>query len=213
MKQLQFIVFCFAALILTTSSFAQQNGRREQPNGRNFQQTEKKEEPKRLSAKEIAKYQTEQMNHELSLTEKQYKKIYKIYLADAQAAESNASQERNGSMGRPPMGGGMSQMGGGRSSMGQGGQSMGQGRQSMGQDGQSMGQDGQSMGEGRPSMQNGDNTENHLDLEKLAAKKEAKIKKILTPEQYVLWIGIEKEKQRKEFWDMKPMPAPEKRVK
>ncbi len=38
-------------------------------------------------AEEIAKQQTDTMSKDVSLTEKQYKKIYKVYLSNAQVIE------------------------------------------------------------------------------------------------------------------------------
>lgn len=122
------------------------------------------------SAKEI----TDMMQKELNLTDKQYKKIYKLYLKEQKKMVEQIGQRPEGNF--PPGNGERPQ--GPRPLMG--GQHDGPGRP----------------GE-RPDMKGprpGDNSE----LEELREKNEKKLKKILTDEQYAKWQKTKPQKPSKE---------------
>ena len=74
----------------------------------------------------IAKRRTDEMDSALELSKKQYKKVYKLYLAQEQTRAKNGSAMRPAEGGRPPQGGmhgGPSQrMGGAPGHMGGGGE-------------------------------------------------------------------------------------------
>ncbi len=115
----------------------------------------------------IAKHKTEKMNRDLQLSEKQYKKVYRLFLQEEKSRSQNASSMR------PPMGeGGMPPMGGGRPPMGGGTPpqrpDMGGGRPPQMGQGQHPGMPPMGMDDGRES-------------EERIAKK---LKKILTEQQY-----------------------------
>lgn len=127
------------------------------------------------------------MNSELKLTEKQYKKIYKIYLKEENARKEAMSA---GPMGMPPMGGPGGSRGGGRPPHGgmhggpQGGFGGGQpdgGRMMQGE--------GQGMPEGFPAMEKPVAKVGGKDIEsdEYMDAREEKFRKILTPEQYSRW--------------------------
>ncbi len=132
---------------------------------------------------------TNAMKKGLSLTDKQYDKLYKLNLKEQRELFGNKQQARQGGPrsggqgmgGRPPGGGG--QMGGGM-----GGGRMGGGQPPMG-GGQRPSMDGE--GQGMPGGAAKEKTEK--DLQKAAAKKEKKIKKILTNEQYEKWQNMSAE--------------------
>lgn len=82
-----------------------------------------------------AKKRTDEMDRLLNLTEKQYKKIYKLYLKEEKEkiekmfSRSGGQPPMNGErrpmgMGQPPMGGGRPPMGGNRPDFGEGGPMM-----------------------------------------------------------------------------------------
>ena len=134
------------------------------------QEQEKKQLPREVpSPEKAARKMTDRMKEELQLTDKQYDKLYKLNLKEQQEHFATMTERGNGQrplMGsrpgrggaRPPMDGGM-------------GPGMGGGRPPMGAPGE------------RPVMEK-DNVEK---MQKAAAKKEKKIKKILTAEQYAKW--------------------------
>lgn len=118
----------------------------------------------------IATQQTDQMKKLLQLTDKQYKKIYKLNLKEQKdrfkAMQSSDSQRSP--MGGPRMGGERPPMGEGEPPMMGGGDFSGPGR----------------MG-GGPMMNRNNNS---ADSQKKSAEaKEKKIKKILTKDQYEKW--------------------------
>ena len=122
-----------------------------------------------LNPEKVATQMTDQMNKLLQLTDKQYKKIYKLNLKE-QKAFFKAMQNSDGQ--RPPMGEGHG-MRGGRPPMGGGQPPM-------------MGEGGFPGRMGGGPMMNKDS--NSADSQKKAAEaKEKKIKKILTKEQYEKW--------------------------
>lgn len=144
--------------IMTISGFA----------SKSFAQTpEERPHFESRSPEQIANRMTEQMNKQLQLTDKQFKKIYKLNLKEIKAKEKSMSKKGPGMNGphvgmrhRPPMGEG----------------------------GHSMGMKGE-----RPSM-HGPMGEHPMpahktpnELLKEAQKKESKLKKILTPEQFSKW--------------------------
>lgn len=122
-----------------------------------------------LNPEKVATQMTDQMNKSLQLTDKQYKKIYKLNLKEQKAffkAMQNSGDQR------PPMGEGPGRRGG-RPPMGGGQPPM-------------MGESGfpGRMG-GGPMMRKDTNSADSL--KKTAEAKEKKIKKILTKEQYEKW--------------------------
>lgn len=121
-----------------------------------------------------AQKETDRLKEALNLTDKQYKKVYKLLLKEQRELLKNSTQ-------RPPMMGGE----GGR--------------------GPRPSHDGgmPPMGEGRPegmrhSMDDGDSKSgNAEEMQKRIAKKNKKMKKILTEAQYDQWLGM----------SQKPMPG------
>lgn len=128
-----------------------------------------------------AKRITEEMSKELGLTEKQYKKVYKVILKEQKTLVENSFGQN-----RPPMMPGGPEAGG-RPMMGNPGE-----RPPMG-----MGPGG-GMPSQRPPRMDEDQAEV---LEKARKTKEKKLKKILSDEQYTQWQEMQ---QR----NMKPGKAP-----
>jgi len=135
--------------------------------------------PKQRTPEEIAKAEADMMKAELNLTDKQYKKVYKLIKKDHEYRQSQ--MENAFAEGMPPQGGmpgGMPQGGmpGGMSGGMPGG--MGGGRPPMGEMGQMPRPEG-----GQPGMKPLEDivTEEYLE------KQENKLKKILTEEQYSKW--------------------------
>ena len=163
MKRNMKLIGLAACLISCTSlAVAQEN-----PEPQERQQHEQRLPREVLNPEKIATQMTDQMQESLQLTEKQYKKIYKLNLKEQKEhfkAMQNSGEQRPpmggpGMRGRPPMGGGEPPM------MGEGGFPGG-------------------MGE-RPMM---NKEQDSADAQKKAAEtKEKKIKKILTTEQYEKW--------------------------
>lgn len=124
-----------------------------------------------LSPEKAAQRMTDRMQKELQLTDKQYKKVYKLNLKEQKKIFS-ARQEGAGM--RPPMGA-RPGMNGERPPMpmGEGGMmpGMGGGRPPMG-------------GPGAPRM----GKDVAEEMQKAAASKEKKLKKILTDEQFAKWL-------------------------
>lgn len=155
-----------------TCGFAPVQAQEQQPD------PEQKQLPREIpSPEKNAQRMTDRMKEELQLTDKQYKKIYKLNLKE-QKKMFEAREE--GGMQRPPMGerpdrGDARPFGDG--GMGPG-PNMAGGRPPMGGPG----------GPGAPRMTR-DSAE---ELRKAAASKEKKIKKILTEEQYAKWQEMNK---------------------
>ncbi len=151
--------------------------------------------PERLSSEEIAARLTDEMAATLDLTEKQYKKLSKFNVKDQQELES-----LRGGFGGPGMGGpgGPGGPGGGP---GMGGPGMGgpggPGGPGMGGPGGRPGMGGPGgPGQGGPGMgpQGGPQGMPDLsDLEEYWAKKEKKLRKILSDEQFEKWYGLHPE--------------------
>ena len=148
-------VILFAAALLI--SFAAANAQEQSP------QDMKGERPQRqqLKPKERAKANADSLNALVQLDEKQYKKVYKIFLEEANSM-SDLFPNRGGGQ-RPPMGGGRP-----------GGFSGGGGRPPMGQ--------GQMMGGPNGQMKSIPERINEI-----REKREKKLKKILTEEQYQIY--------------------------
>jgi hypothetical protein len=157
MKRNMKLIGLAACLISCTSlAVAQEN-----PEPQERQQHEQRLPREVPNPEKIATQMTDQMQESLQLTEKQYKKIYKLNLKEQK--EHFKAMQNSGEQ-RPPMGGpGM--RGGEPPMMGEGGFPGG-------------------MGE-RPMM---NKEQDSADAQKKAAEtKEKKIKKILTTEQYEKW--------------------------
>ena len=141
------------------------------------QPLEKKGPQKHLSPELIARRKTEQMDKLLQLTEKQFKKIFKLNLKEAKSIEA---QRKGRHEGMPPMPGMGSKHLSDRPPM---------------------------RGEGRPPMDDhfrgrGDMNRPHPEapkdpetLKKEAQKRDKKLKKILTKDQYNIWIEHQKKDQ------------------
>jgi len=175
--------FVFAALlVITTASAQQDNGFRADSLQANGPKMHQKAIP---SPERNARMETNKMNKQVGLTDEQYQKVYELNLKEQKKLFANANPGKggfpqgNGMMGggRPPMGGGPGM--GGDPRMG-GGPGMGGGMQMMG---------------GRPDMDNFANRPKApVDMQKLMARKEKKLKKILNAEQYTKWQKAQDER-------------------
>ena len=126
---------------------------------------ERPQRPERLSPKEKAERRTDEMHKVVNLTEKQYKKIHKIYLKEENAKSASMSMP----MGMPP--GGMGGFSGGGFP---GGPAAG---------GPPAGMFPGGFGEmSKPTVGGME-----LDSDEYIDSREEKFKKILTPEQYSAW--------------------------
>lgn len=172
---------------------------------------------RRPSAKQIAEAQSKRMAKELNLSEKQYKQVYSLNLEEQNLRERLMKSGPMGprpdgtgpGMGGPGMGGpggpGMGGPGGpgmGRPDMrgpGNGGPGMGaqgnggprrdnQGAAGPGKDFSGKGQPGMGPHNGRPQMTD---IEDHAEMQKFRQKKEKKLRKILTKEQFDRWEAME----------------------
>lgn len=122
-----------------------------------------------------ARRQTDEMDRVLNLTEKQYKKIYKLYLKEEREKLKlkfgGKPMGREGEHPMPPMDGGYPQMGGGQS-----------------------GELGPALMGGRPPMLPQAHEAKHFEEEAERLKKiEKKLRKILTEEQYAVWLTMKPE--------------------
>jgi hypothetical protein len=163
-------------LFVSTNSYAQ-----------NFSQ--EKQHAQTLDPKNMAKQLTDQIDNLVNLSEKQYKKIYKINLTAFKSQINNMSAGRSMGQGGP-------NMGGGRPMMGQGAPAMGQGEPGMGQGSSGMGGGMSQMGE----MNEERSKQIKEDIDEARAKKAKKYKKVLDAQQYQKWMQFENEKMEKEFW-------------
>lgn len=150
------------------------------------------QQEKQAPAKEIpnpekaARKRTDEMDKVLNLTEKQYKKIYKLNLKEEREKLEALIGRGDKGAGRPPM------MGGGRPPM------MGGGQPPM------MGGRG-----GHPMMRPSDDHEKMKeDIEKRAEKKMKKLRKILSDEQYDLWLTMKPKQPAPHPMPEAGMPAP-----
>ncbi|WP_443934468.1 DUF4890 domain-containing protein [Phocaeicola plebeius] len=135
---------------------------------------QKKEVP---NPEKAAQRRTDEMDKALNLTEKQYKKIYKLFLKEEKEKVEAMMQRHPGGMnGQPPMGG-RHPMGGGRPPMGGGMPPQGGGFPGMG---------------GFPEgMSPEERMKEHAEkMQKEQEKREKKIRKILTEEQYATWQTV-----------------------
>ena len=146
------------------------------------EKVQKKEVP---NPEKAAQRRTDEMDKALNLTEKQYKKIYKLFLKEEKEKVENMMQRHPGGMdgqppmgGRPPMGGGMPPQGGGFPGMG-----------------------------GFPEgMSPEERMKEHAEkMQKEQEKREKKIRKILTEEQYATWQTVKPQPQV-----LPPMPEGER---
>ncbi|MCC8034631.1 MAG: hypothetical protein LIO77_01700 [Rikenellaceae bacterium] len=159
--------------------------------------------PRPKDAEEIAKEKTDMVAGELGLDEKQYSKVYKLYIA--QAREMTGSIKSAGfpegmPAGRQPMRGGPTAVG--RSGP-RGGMSPGGGMRSR------SGPDGISGHEnGIMPPENMKAPGIYEEPEKKIRKREKKMKKILTAEQYTGWIELENEMRYRTLRDAFMNPEP-----
>lgn len=159
------------------------------------------QQEKQAPAKEIpnpekaARKRTDEMDKVLNLTEKQYKKIYKLNLKEEREKLEALIGRGDKGAGRPPM------MGGGRPPMMDGGGQppmMGGGQPPM------MGGRG-----GHPMMRPSDDHEKMKEyIEKRAEKKMKKLRKILSDEQYDLWLTMKPKQPAPHPMPEAGMPAP-----
>lgn len=151
----------------------------EVPQAQERQQHEQRLTREVPNPEKIATQQTNQMKNSLQLTEKQYKKIYKLNLKEQKERfkAMQGSDEQNRPTGGSGMGGGRPPMGGGQPPMMGEGNFPGAGRRG-----------------GGPMMTRESNA---ADTQKKAAEaKEKKIKKILTKEQYEKWQAEQAEARK-----------------
>lgn len=151
------------------------------------------QQEKQAPAKEIpnpekaARKRTDEMDKVLNLTEKQYKKIYKLNLKEEREKLEALIGRGDKEAGRPPMmdgGGQPPMMGGGQPPM--------------------MGGRG-----GHPMMRpSGDHEKMKEDIEKRAEKKMKKLRKILNDEQYDLWLTMKPKQPAPHPMPEAGMPAP-----
>lgn len=143
----------------------------------------KQELPREVpNPEKIAQRETDRLKDVLNLTEKQYKKVYKLLLKEQRELFEQRMQRPSmpgeGGPGRgmrPPHEGGMPPMGGGMMP-GEGGMH-------------------------RPPMGAGSKPEKVEDMQKRVEKKNKKMKKILNESQYDQWLGMSR----------KPAPEPKKK--
>jgi hypothetical protein len=136
------------------------------------------------SPEKIARHQAKAMQKAVNLDEKQYDKVYTLFLKEENTRRKQMMNQGGGQgmpMGGRPQGGpgGGGPMGGGPGGMGggpMGGPGMGGGPQG-----------GPGMGGGRPQMSQDD----AKTLEKQRQKHEKKLKKILTAQQYEQWTSLQ----------------------
>lgn len=149
----------------------------------------KKEVP---NPEKAAQRRTDEMSKALNLTEKQYKKIYKLFLKEEkEKVEAMMERHPGGMNGQPPMGR-RPPMGGGRPPMGGGMPPQGGGFPGMG---------------GFPEgMSPEERMKEHAEkMQKEQEKREKKIRKILTEEQYAIWQTMKPQPQV-----LPPMPEGER---
>lgn len=198
MKKLKALSIAAVILIIGNISYAQ--------NHRNETQ---KEPPKFLSANEIALEMSREMKTELGLTDKQYKKILPLNLKEAKLIEAKEKQMAGAK--RPQKTDAERSQGNENFSEGSNmesqGSMQGRGVPSGGGNGGGM-RGGMRGGPGGPGAAPGGNvgaqpsqetTYSEELHEKVKAKNDAKLKKILTASQYEKWRKIQIDKIRREF--------------
>jgi hypothetical protein len=143
------------------------------------------------SPEKIARHQAKAMQKAVDLSEKQYDKIYSLYLKEENTRRKQMMNNQGGGQGMRPQGGpGMGGPGGGGpggpgGGMGGPGGGPGMGGGQMG--GGPQGGPGGQMGGARPRM----NPSDAQAMEKQRQKREKKIKKILSAEQYEKWLSLQ----------------------
>lgn len=130
----------------------------------------KQELPREVpNPEKIAQKETDRLKKELGLTDKQYKKVYKLLLKEQRELFEERmpvpGTEGPGRGPRPPREGGMPPMGGGMMPGGEGGMH-------------------------RPPVGAGPKAEKAEDMQKRIEKKNKKMKKILNESQYDQWLGM-----------------------
>lgn len=182
MKTVNYVWMCGVLMLFCLGGYAQPHSGEARP----------AEPPQRMTPEQIATRKTEHLNRELGLTEKQFKKVYKIYLKQAQTLQGEMESrfaERMES-GRPPMGGPGGPGGGMRP--GPGGPDMRGERP-----------------EGMPrGMMPGISME---ESEKDLAARDKKMKKILSEDQYAKWRKLESQMEERRMRGMNALPEEEKR--
>ena len=179
---MKYVLTFAAAIVMTFTAVAQPQGRGPQgPDGGPFRPQFEQQDPA-----QIAQEQTDRLNDLVSLTPKQYKKIYKFNKKQAQ--ERQDAREEMAFPGRPEgFPGGMGPgMGGGRPE-----------RPPMGQRPEGMGPGGP-RGDGQ--FRRGPRSEEMQQLmEEQQAKREKQYRKILTEEQYRIWEADEANREIRKF--------------
>lgn len=149
------------------------------------QEVVQSEKPAPQTAEQAAADRTEKLRGELSLSEAQYKKVYKLFLKEArrmEAGRGSLQQHERPSMERPPMGrGGMTPPDGSF-----------EGRFGSGEKPKTAHADKPS--DNRPDSQ--------AEIEKREAAREKAMKKILSADQYAKWQATENQRRREEFGEM-----------
>lgn len=190
MKMKKIVCALCLATLLPVSSTASATTVADEP--QQEKQTPVKEIP---NPEKTARRLTDEMDKVLNLTEKQYKKIYKLNLKEEREKLEALIGRGDKEAGRPPM------MGGGRPPMMDGGGQppmMGGGQPPM------MGGRG-----GHPMMRpSGDHEKMKEDIEKRAEKKMKKLRKILSDEQYDLWLTMKPKQPAPHPMPEAGMPAP-----
>lgn len=162
-------------IIIASALLLPANGLFAQPQGRP-QSGERPAPPKMKSPEEIAKTEADLMKSELGLSDKQYKKIYKLIKKDHEYRQSQARMPFEGGM--PPMGGGPGGMGG------PGGGMMGGGMPPQGDMFNGPRPEG---GPGGPGMGPGMGPGEDIITDEYLEEQDNKLKKILTEDQYRKW--------------------------
>lgn len=150
------------ALILCTALFAQPSGVSMTGRDGVEQKQQRQGRPHRLTPEEKAGRTADRMKSELAISDRQYKKVYKLFLKDAKIEEEQASS-------RPPREGGRPQGERPEGGQGRGGFEGGQGGP---------------QGEMGPR---GGNPQTDVFSEEYIAKREKKLKRILKQEKYDSW--------------------------
>lgn len=175
-------LFLAVALAAAPVALMAQNDRPEapqRPEGAPEQRRERPEMPK-MTSEQIAHQMTDRMDRMLTLTDSQYQKIYKINLKEVKEMEADSVfMSRRGGFGGP-MGPGFGPRPGGPG-MGPrpGGPGMGPGM-------------GSAPEGGRLSEEQLEQL--RVEREKARVKKDKKLRKILTDEQYGIWVKAEQER-------------------
>ncbi|MGN0188475.1 MAG: hypothetical protein ACI395_03050 [Candidatus Cryptobacteroides sp.] len=201
------------ALVLCTVLFAQPSDRRMPVREGAEQRQERQGRPQRLSPEEKAARTADRMKEFLAITDKQYKKVYKLFLKDAKIEEEQALSHPFPEGGRPqgdrPQGGrpeggpGRGGFDGGHGGFGPGAGGPGGGFPG-GQGGRDGFRGGPHGGQGGPQGEMGPRGGSPMPdvfSEEYIAKREKKLKGILKQEKYDRW-------RQKYPVEMPPLPEP-----